>query len=483
MRKLFSVNALLFLVMLAMFTACYKDKGNYTYQVPPAPVIENMDSVYEVFVGDSLIIAPQVKMEGTTTSSLEYSWTIHVPPITSSDTDRHYTGRDLRILFGLGPSTFTGRLAIENPANGMKYFRDFTIIGKTAFSKGMTVLSDDQGKTVLTFIKPDTTLQPYLFEAVNPGQTLPGEPTQILAIPVAYQPPVKSYWIFGRSGDQTGIQVDANDFKVIKTLKDNFFDAPQGEVLAHKMFVSPMGVISGVIGDKLYNGTTSTWNEAPTYGMFGQGAQGDYSLSPVMVFNFTGDYGPGNYIGFDKVKRRFVRFNLYGDATYFGPDYVVKGNSFDPKNLGMDLLHLQQITGGLCFGYFKAANDSIYECSMNTNFNGPFEFEALSKRPFVRQDLMSASTLMTATTSQILFFNYQDKVYRYNPINESIKEVETGFGGKTVTMLKLQDQQTLVVGTAGTLYFLDIRTGHEGTLLYKVEGIPGKVIDMAFRAQ
>ena len=482
-NKILLANTLLSLIILGCLSSCYKDKGNYTYQVPPAPVIENMDSVYEVFVGDSLIIAPEVKLQGEAPGGLAYSWTIHVPPVTSSDTDRHFVGKDLRILFGLGPSRFTGRLAIENLANGMKYFKDFTIIGKTAFSKGMTVLSDDQGKTVLSFIKPDTTLQPYLFEAVNPGQSLPTDPSQILAIPVAYQPPVNSYWIFGKSGAQTGIQVDANDFKVIKTLKDNFFDAPGGSVIARKIFVSPMGVISGVIGDKLYNGTTSTWNEAPTYGMFGQAAMGDYSLSPEMVFNFTGNFGPGNYIGFDQLKRQFVRFNLYGDATYFGPDYVVKGDSFDPKNMGMDLLHLQQIAGGLCFGYFKAANDSIYECSMNTNFNGPFEFEALSKRPFVRQDLISASTLMTATTSQILFFSFQDKVYRYNPINESISAVATDFGGKTVTMVKLQDQQTLVVAAESTLYFLDIRTGHNGTLLYKIDGIPGKVIDMAFREQ
>ncbi|QEC71376.1 hypothetical protein FSB73_06515 [Arachidicoccus ginsenosidivorans] len=227
-NKILLANTLLSLIILGCLSSCYKDKGNYTYQVPPAPVIENMDSVYEVFVGDSLIIAPEVKLQGEAPGGLAYSWTIHVPPVTSSDTDRHFVGKDLRILFGLGPSRFTGRLAIENLANGMKYFKDFTIIGKTAFSKGMTVLSDDQGKTVLSFIKPDTTLQPYLFEAVNPGKSLPTDPSQILAIPVAYQPPVNSYWIFGKSGAQTGIQVDANDFKVIKTLKDNFFDAPGG---------------------------------------------------------------------------------------------------------------------------------------------------------------------------------------------------------------------------------------------------------------
>lgn len=481
-RKVFSYSTCCCLLVLLMIS-CYKDKGNYVYQVPEAPVIQNMDSIYEVFVGDSLIIAPDVKLKGSTADQLKYSWTIHVPPKTSSDTDRHYEGKDLRIVFGLGPRSFTGRFAIENTANGMKYFKDFTLVGKTAFSKGMTVLSQQGDKTVLSFIKPDGLIQPYLFEAVNPGQSLPSAPTQILAVPVAYQPPVASYWIFGKSGTQTGIQVDANDFKVIKTLKDNFFDAPQGALVPNHMFVHPLGVISGIIGDRLYNGTTSTWNEAPTYGMFGQGATGDYSLSPEMVFDYTGTYGPGNYIGFDQVKKQFLRFNLYGDATFFGPDYEVQGNSFDPKNVGMELMHLQQIAAGLCFGYFKGSNDSIYECSMDINFNGPFQFKALSKRPFARQDLISPSTLWAATASQIIFFSNADKVYRYNPINEDFKAVKADFGGKSVTMVKLQDQNTLVVGTEGALYFLDIRTGMDGTLLKKTEGLPGKVIDMAFREQ
>ncbi|UAY56748.1 PKD-like family lipoprotein [Arachidicoccus terrestris] len=483
LHKVFSYSSVLCLGLVLLVSSCYKDKGNYTYQLPAAPVIRNMDSVYEVFVGDSLVIAPDVQLQGSTAGQLKYSWTIHVPPVTASDTDRHYEGKDLRIIFGLGPKSFTGRFAIENTANGMKYFKDFTLVGKTAFSKGMTVLSSEAEKTVLSFIKPDGTVQPYLFEAVNPGQSLPSAPTQILAIPEAYQPPVASYWIFGKSGENTGIQVDANDFKVIKTLKDNFFDAPKGSLLPNHMFVNPLGVISGIIGDRLYNGTTSTWNQAPTYGMFGQGAAGDYSLSPEMVFDYTGTFGPGNYIGFDQHKKQFVRFNLYGDATFFGPDYVVKGDSFDPKNVGMDLMHLQQIAGGLCFGYFIAPNDSIYECSMKTNFNGPFEFEALTRRPFARQELISPATLWAATSSQILFFSYKDKVYRYNPINEDFRLVKTAFGGKTVTMVKLQDANTLVVGTEGTLYFLDIRTGQDGTLIKKIEGLPGKIIDMAFREQ
>ena len=475
--------------LLLQLSSCYKDKGNYSYEVPAAPVVTGMDSVFEVFVGDSLIIEPKVEIKGVDAASLHYYWTIHVPPVAASDTDRHFVGKELRIQYGLGARKLGARLAIENPENGMRYFKDFTIIGKTAFSKGMTVLSNENGKSVLTFIKPDDELQPYIFQAVNPGVELPLDPTQILATPVAYQPAIKSYWIFGKGGDETGYQVDANDFTVVKTFKENFFAVPKGAALnPEHIFVAGTGVISGVIDGRLYSGTTSTWDQAPTFGMFNQGAQGDYSLSKEMVFDAMGTYGPFAYIGFEKLKKQFVRFNLYGDATYFGPAYdVIKspnGNYFDPKNVGMDLIHLQQIIGGTCYGYFRAPNDSIYEGRMEVTFNGPFQISNPTLKAFARQDLINESTLWAATSSQIIFFNDQDKVYRYNPLNDDFRVLKTDFGGKKVTMIKLQDQNTLVVGTeGGTLYFLNIRTGQDGTLIKKIEGIPGAAVDIAFREQ
>ncbi|HTN35871.1 MAG TPA: PKD-like family lipoprotein [Arachidicoccus sp.] len=471
-------GALMALIMI--FAACYKDHGNYVYSVPERPVITHMDSIYEIFVGDSLIIEPEVKLD-VAESELKFSWTIYVPPISPGDTDLHFQGKALRMAFGLGPKTFTGRYSIENTISGMKYFKDFTLIGKTAFSKGITVLSAIGDKSVLSFIKPDDAVQPYIFQAVNPGRELPSQPTQLLAVPIAYRSPIQNYWVFGKSGLNTGIQIDANSFKMTKTLSDNFFDAPDTLLHPQKIFYNSMGVISGVINGALYNGTTSTWNEAPTYGMFGQSAAGDYELSPEMVFDFSN--AGGNYIGFDKNLRKFVRFNLYGDATYFGDNYVVKGDAFDPKNMGMDLVHLQQINGGLCYGYFKAASDSIYECRMKANFNGPFEITELQKRPFARQALITGKTLWQATANEIIFLSDGQKVYRYNPLNQEFTLLPVDLKGKPVTMLKLRDQDTLVVGTEGDLYFLDIRTGRNGSLLKHIGGIEGNIIDIVFRTE
>lgn len=471
------------IISITAVSGCYKDKGNYTYATVAAPVVSHLDSIYNVFIGDSLVVKPVVTLSGTDKPDLSYQWTIHVPPVTATDTDIVSTGNEFHILFRLAPSKYSVRLAITNNANGMKYFHDFIINGQTPFSMGTTVLSDENGVTQLSFIKPGDSVEARLYEAVNPGEKLPGNPTQLLNIPVAYQPPTRSYWIFGKSGENTGVEVDANTFKKIEYLKDNFFSAPDTVLDPQNMFVDPMGVISGVINGVLYSGTTSTWNEAPTYGMFDQGTPGDYICSPETVLNYGG--GPGNFIGFDMNRKQFIRFNIYGGSIYFGTQYnVINSSLFDPANLKMDLIHLQQINGGLCYAYCKApGNDTLYELEFNAEFDGPFQITAMLKRPFAHPELLTDSTKWQATQNGIIYFNYQDKVYRYNPTNQDFITVSTSFGGKTVTMVKVMDQNTLTVGVDGSIYYLDISTGKYGTLIKKIDGLPGKVIDMTYRAQ
>ncbi|HEX5552080.1 MAG TPA: PKD-like family lipoprotein [Chitinophagaceae bacterium] len=481
-----TIPRLFLLVITAMaillVSSCYKDKGNYIYKVPAAPVVTGLDSTYNVYVGDSLVIKPVVSLPGSG-AQLTYLWTIHVPPVNPGDTNLVYSGRELHIVFGLGPKQFTARYTITNMDNGMKYFRDFRINGETAFSTGTTVLTNENGVAMLSFIKPDDSVQPRIYEAVNPGEALPGDPNQLLAVPVAYQTPIASYWVFGKSGINTGVQIDANTFKKIKYLSDNYFDAPDTMLQPERIFVNPLGVITGVINGILFSGTTSTWNMAPTYGMFGQGATGDYKLSPEIVFNYTGTFGPGNYIGFDLIKKQFVRFNLYGAVTYFGPNYNVIGNAFDAKHIDMTLVHLQQINGGLCYAYFRAEHDSLFELEFNAEFNGPFQITAMQKRPFARPELITDTTKWQATQNGIIYFTYQDKIYRYNPTNQDFKILDADFGGKQVTMIKVIDQNTLLAGVDGSLYYLDIKTGNYGNIIKQISGLPGKVTDVAIRRE
>jgi hypothetical protein len=45
------------------------------------------------------------------------------------------------------------------------------------------------------------------------------------------------------------------------------------------------------------------------------------------------------------------------------------------------------------------------------------------------------------------------------------------------------DQDTLIAGIDGSIYYLDISRDNLGTKIKQINGLPGKVIDIAFRAQ
>src|ERR1700712_5465210 len=122
--------------LLLIFTACNKDKGNYNYNMPEEPVVTNLDSVYHVFVGDSLIIQPTITMK--TKAKLLLTWDVTVPD--PHFTDLLDTGVRFHKVFGLGPSSYAAKLTIANLDNGMKYFHDFIVSGQTAFVQGTVVL-------------------------------------------------------------------------------------------------------------------------------------------------------------------------------------------------------------------------------------------------------------------------------------------------------------------------------------------------------
>src|SRR3569833_1898403 len=128
--------------------SCYKDKGNYSYNVPPVPVIKGLDTVYSAIVGDSLVINPTVTIAGPN-PKLGFVWKITVPEQLKP---LDFEGPALRTIFGLNPSRYYARLTVIDSTNGMKYFYDFAIDGKTVFATGTTVLSNEAGKSQISFI-------------------------------------------------------------------------------------------------------------------------------------------------------------------------------------------------------------------------------------------------------------------------------------------------------------------------------------------
>src|SRR5690606_9008977 len=118
-----------------------------------------------------------------------------------------YEGRELRIIFGESSGRYKARLAVEDNTNGMKYFYEFFINCQTEFTKGTVVLSNSGGHAVLTFVKPDGTVQPGLYEAIN-QEALPGGAMQLVPLQNQfYLNRLTSFWITYTNG---GVLLDAD---------------------------------------------------------------------------------------------------------------------------------------------------------------------------------------------------------------------------------------------------------------------------------
>ena len=459
-----------------LFGGCYKDKGNYDINMPVTPQVTQLEETYEAVVGDSLIIEPVVETDPG--DDIELEWRIFAPEAAAGDYE--FTGPSLRIIFGLQANRYTARLTVHNKTNGMKYFHNFEIQGITEFARGSTVLSVEDGVTRFSFIKPDSTVQARLYEAIN-GKPLPTDPIQLFYMhdEATGNLPL-GYWIVTRNGGvRLNVSTMQDDPLYPNTLAANFFAAPENLTVGSFQHFN-RGVLMGVVNGKFYGGTTSTWNQSTTYGMFGGYADGDYELAPAFVMT-TLDAGT-SFIGFDRNRKQFLRFNLYGNPTFFGTQYnAANPEIFNPHSVGMDLIDMVQVNHTETYAYVSGDDGTIHELAFQVNFNGPFTFTPTHKRPFVRQELFGEGTKLLATRNGVIYIAAGTHVYRYNPLNEEVRQLNTDFADP-VTMIKLtDDENTLVVGAGSSLYYLAIQTGRFGDLTGQIDGIPGYPVDVAFR--
>lgn len=466
----------LILVMLTALgllqLACYKDKGNYDYKEIAVPEITGLDTLYKAFLGDTIVIKPTV----TTTdanATFTYTWRVSFPKRFSDTT---ITAYPLRLIFSLEPEVYDVRLTVTDNSNGMKYFRFFRISGQTQFSAGSLVLSEENNISQLSFVKPDSTVMPRIYKALH-GIDLPGKPLQLIDLVHKYISPTPAlgYWVTGSGVNDGGVRLNNSTLLQYSTLRKNFFDMPATAKPGY-LESSPNGVLQGVINCKLYVGASQTYYGSEVYGMFGVAVTGDYELYQRAAFNSVMPY----FLGYDKNRKQVVSFTNFGIPAYAGTSYQVTDvTAFDPLNVGLDLIHFQQINDGNCFAFGKAADGTLYEVKFGATFVGVVKITPLYKRTFSQPSLITATTKWVGTLDEVFYFTSGDKIYRYNPTNQDIRPLITNFGGKAVTMVKLTDNDnTLIAGVDGAVYYLDISTGKFGDVIRTYTNIPGAPVDV-----
>lgn len=484
-------NFIVLVVAILFFTACKKDLGNYDYHPPSEPKVALVkDTTINAVVGDSLIISPPVTFpDADPTKDLTFEWIIQIQEELRSIT---LTGYPLKMLYNLGTGSRSAKLNITDKRNGLRYSIPFKIMGTTQFTEGTIVLSVDNGITKLSFIRPDGSLINDLYNGLN-GQVLPNNPLQLYhAKPLPYQPNNKEeIWILCNDPAKESPILDGATLLYRRPFSSQFFKAPKTIKVGRIEGIADQGIVAhGTVNDKLYRGTLSTAPFVPDYGKFANYQDGDYSLSPHWSM-ITGNNSQGQsssfYFGFDEKHQSFISFESGGE--FRGSDYVIDNsiaqpNSFDPRNVGAGSLIYMKPNSGPTYAFLKDANGAIHELSFRITMDN-YATRTLSpiyKRIFKGSSLINADTKWQKAGVNIFYFSSNDKIYRYNPVNEDLILMEGSYNGKKVTMIKLNAEGTeLTAGYEGALLTMDVRVGKNGNILKTVSGLPGQIIDQVIK--
>lgn len=462
------------------YTSCKKDLGNYVYSPPSEPVVEGIEDVnFPALIGDSLIIKPKVSLAGADPlKDLNFEWSITILEELRAQT---YTGYPFKMLFNLGTGERAAKLVITDKRNGLIYKYNFKITGTTQFSNGTIILSSDGGKAKLSFAKPDRTVLANIYESLQ-DKELPNNPVQLYySKPLPYQLLSKEeYWIMCNDPINGSVIVNPSTLLFKDNFKSQFFLPPATIVPGY--LETQQGTLSdGVVNGKLYVGIFTTAPFAPDYGKYANPQAGDYNLSSY----FT--RGGSFYLAFDTQSKAFVIFD--GGANYNGTKYQTGSSTtppFNPKNTGLsNLVYMKASEAGTTYAFFKEADGKTYELKFDNQLNESEKaIVPQGKRVFAGSANVLADSKWVRNSLNVFYFSSNDKIYRYNPINEDLKVLDATFSGKKVSMLKIsQDDNSLIVGVEGSVYTLDVSVGKNGSIITSktINGIPGAPVDILDR--
>lgn len=171
--------ALWMVVSLLGLAACYEDKGNYDYRAMNDIEISVETESSSYVLGDKVIANPELVFAlGYESEDLEYKWTFDGHPI-------GYT-KNLEWVADTIASNKDLRLAVLDKSTGVTYFGSTTISVSSAYkSDGWIVLSEKEGKSMLTFMRratEDGALKPAvtrdIYTMIN-GEELGGKPLSV----------------------------------------------------------------------------------------------------------------------------------------------------------------------------------------------------------------------------------------------------------------------------------------------------------------
>lgn len=273
-------------------TACYEDKGNYDYTTTGDDIlVYRLDTMQNVRLtwsyDEAITIEPGYRIlhEGVvTTDDLAYEWNIDGKVVSQ---ERLLAIEPLAV--GRHPGSFT----VIDTRHELRYSTIFTLVVTSSFAEGWFILSDDGGKSLLSYVNLIDASTPGelvrdVYGDVNQGAALGSDPRKIRLVSYDGQTPTYEWEVLQGSGS---ISIDQATMTPVSEINTEFIGgtAPAGFIPVDGFQRDGGSILLSEEG-KVYQRDFSFYNDYPV------AHSGKYGTTPVY---YDGGMEIGLMNGFD----------------------------------------------------------------------------------------------------------------------------------------------------------------------------------------
>lgn len=470
--------------MAVGLASCYEDKGDYDYQAINEIAISGIEKEYTLQRWNELSIRPGLAFSTQKADEVAYVWEID-GKVVSRESELKYT-----VSNNIADDPYKCRLGVLHKSQDSYYYRDFTLKVISPYEKGLLVLSEQDGKAMLSF-RLENSVEPgfdkWIFKQEN-NDYLEGRPLSL------EQP------AWSLNADVFVATSKGNYRLARKTLKYLKRYDGSNALVKDPDFEMKFCVFTDMVSGEDYGCAIGTNGQVYTFREYTDFFSSP-SLKPIPDYNdatnlidyelsdkclvYTTSYGQvRRFLGYDNKEGRYMLFmnrsGITADVEQLNNAYV------RTPTIGMPLLAVGMWSYNKfgSFFYDPETNVAKVVASHNNSFQNvkPESLETLTSHKFTPSTILKFCDVTgraVFSSGHLIYQLYMDDVTAEPELLcDKLPE------GAIITCLKFSDdRKRLYAGVqsarsdeyAGDIYILNAETG---AILETCKGVGGKPMDI-----
>jgi hypothetical protein len=466
------------IIASVLFSACYKDKGNYDYSAINQITISSSSNTYSVMLPDSLKIDIAISQTIPSAEGLTFQWVLF--PNTSAPLTRRTIGttQNLRAVITEDPGSYLLDFYVKDNKTGVEVLKRFTINILTALSEGWIIVEEKAAGCDLNLITPTDVIFRDVYSNIN-GSMLPAGTSRIPEIKVNRN--IQSVYIISPNDM---IYLNFANFLKVSEFNSFFFQPPSPKPQEYFMNSDEEVLLN--------NGKPYCRNlNGPGTIKLGIPSVGNYYMAPFELHSIS-----SSYIWYDTIGQRFYRQDPNNFSLLSFPSDPA--DPFDMNNIGRQLLFADMNTASSYYAFLKNnQNDSLYAYNFKTGGTGraPVAVYAGLDAP----GLATAKKFVMSKTLPFLYYTNGNSIYKLDIPAKTASPVYTFPAGTEIRAMKMYVNRktssdpnnnkliavaTLEAGSQGKVYYFPIaNTGNFTNDTYsKVHTGFGKINEITYKS-